>query len=131
MEDKNKFELTYKAPSEKERKTIESIKGQYEVNSAVPKSAYARIVKLDKKIKNTATTIALAFGIVGALIFGTGLTMVLEWGLIYWGILVATLGVPFIALAKPMHSILIKCGKKKHGATIIKLSEEFLEEGKK
>ena len=52
MEDKNKFELTYKAPSEKERKIIESIKGQYEVNSAVPKSAYERIVKLDKKIKN-------------------------------------------------------------------------------
>ena len=131
MEEKNKFELTYRAPSEKERKTIESIKGQYEVNSAVPESAYARIVKLDKKIKSTATIVALVFGVVGALIFGTGLTMVLEWGLIYWGVLVASLGVPFIALAKPMHSILISSGKKKYGATIIRLSEEFLEESKK
>lgn len=131
MEEKNKFELTYSAPSEKERKTIESIKGQYEINSVVPESAYARIVKLDKKIKNTATVVALVLGVIGALIFGTGLTMVLEWGIIYWGILVATLSVPFIALAKPMHSILVKSGKKKYGATIVRLSEEFLEKNEK
>ena len=119
----NKFEFTYRAPTENERRTVEGIKKQYEEKGA---NSLERLKRLDKKVKSGATVPALIVGIIGALIFGTGLTMVLEWGLILWGILVCVISLPFIIFAPFLHKILFKRGKERHGDEILRLCEELL-----
>ena len=125
MNDENKFEYTYKALSERERGTIESITNQYRTKTA-NEEAYEKIVRLDRKIKNTAQTVALVLGVVGALIFGLGMSMILAWSIYFWGIIVALLGVPFILLAPILNKLLLKRGKKKYGDEILRLSDELL-----
>ena len=119
----NKFEFTYRAPTENERRTVEGIKKQYEEKGD---SSLERLKRLDKKVKSGATVPALIVGIIGTLIFGTGLTMVLEWGLILWGILVCAISLPFIIFAPFLHKILFKRGKEKHGEEILRLCKELL-----
>lgn len=122
----NKFDYTYKAPTERERKTIENIKSQYEIKE-LPSSAYQRVVSLDKKIKKTATCISIILGTIGTLIFGLGLTCVLEWGLYVWGIIIAVVGAIPTSLAFFAYNSMIKRGKKKYGEEILRLSSEILE----
>jgi hypothetical protein len=119
----NKFEFTYRAPTENERRTVEGIKKQYEEKGG---GSLEELKRLDKKVKSGATVPALIVGIIGALIFGTGLSMVLEFGLILWGILVCVISLPFIIFAPFLHKILFKRGKEKHGEEILRLCEELL-----
>ena len=125
MKNNNDFEYKYVAPTSAERKEIEHIK-----NSYMPKSysadKLARLRKLDGKVRNVPTMIALIFGIVGLLIFGTGLTLVLQWNLIVWGIVVGFVGVVPIALAYPMYIKVNNFLKNKYSEEIIKISDELL-----
>jgi len=126
MENKQ-FNYTYKAPTEQERKEIEAIKRQYEE----PKSEEGkleRLRKLNNYVNGLATALSLIAGIGGILIFGLGLAMVLEWGLIVWGIIVMVVGIPPVIIAYPVYNKLIKRGKEKYGKEIIKLSDELLNE---
>ena len=85
QENQNKFEYTYSAPSEAERREIESIRRQYEEHPRSAESKLERLRKLDAYVKNSATCVALILGVVGLLIFGLGMAMVLEWALPVWG----------------------------------------------
>lgn len=124
----NKFEYTYRALSEEQKRVISSIKGQYDVKAKTPVGAYEEIVRLDKKVKNTAMALAITLGVIGLLIFGLGLTMVLEWEIYLWGILVGLIGAIPCALAMPLYLLSMKKGKKKYGARILELSSELLGE---
>ncbi len=129
MEEKknnNTFEYTYSAPTEAEKKQIESIRRQYETPQKHVESKVERVKRLDAKIKNTANAFSLAFGIVGCLVFGLGLAMILEWGILLWGVAVMALGCPLMIFSYPLYNFLIKRGKKKYGAEILRLSEEIL-----
>lgn len=125
----NKFEFTYKAPTESERRTIEAIKSQYEEKPRT-EGAYEKLIRLDKKVKNVPTIVALIVGILGTLIFGLGLTMVLEWHIYVWGVLVSLVGAVPVALAPILHTQLLKRGKKKHAKEILILSEQILKNQK-
>ncbi len=121
----NKFEFTYKAPTESERRTVEAIKSQYEERTEAD-GDYEKLLKLDRRVKNIATIPSLAMGIIGTLIFGTGMAMVLEWNLIAWGIVVALVGAIPMASAPFFNKYLLKKAKKKYGDEIIRLSEKIL-----
>ncbi|MBQ9118272.1 MAG: hypothetical protein IJY11_03615 [Clostridia bacterium] len=121
-----KFEYTYSAPTEEEKKKIESIRRQYVEESPSGESKVERIKALDGKVKNTATIVSLVLGVAGCLLFGLGLTMILEWSIWLWGIVCMAVGcLPMIA-AYPVHHALIKSGKKKYGEEIVRLAEELL-----
>ena len=60
------------------------------------------------------------------LIFGLGLSMVLEWGIILWGIIVGLLGIAIIIIAYPVYVIILKNLKCKYSEEIIKLSDDLL-----
>lgn len=121
----NKFEYTYSALSEEEKKKIESIAKKYRDEKA-PISPLERIRKLDKKIQNTATMSALIAGIVGCLIFGGGLALVLEFKKIVIGIVLMVIGCVPMAAAYPTYNFFFQRGKKKYGEEILRLSEEIL-----
>lgn len=123
----NQFNFNYAAPTEEERKEIDSIRRQYAPQEKT-ESKLERLRRLDALVKNTAIISSLCLGVVGCLIFGLGLTMILEWKLILWGVLVCVLGSAPMAAAYPVYKRVLKTQKQKYGDEILELSEELLNE---
>ena len=131
MENKNEsnsFSFSYTAPTEEERRQIESIRRQYVISPSDAQSKTDRLKKLHERVHSTPRIISLTLGVVGLLIFGLGLAMVLEWQLIFAGVLIAAVGACPIAAAYPVYSLLLAKNKKKHGEEIVRLSNELLGE---
>lgn len=127
MEEKQtKFEFNYSAPSEQERKEIESIRRQYTTVTETKDDKLFRLRKLNSYVNNSATIIGLVFGVIGLLIFGLGMTMVLEWSLVLWGVIVGAVGVIPMAIAYPVYKAVYKKNKLKYGEEILALSNELL-----
>ena len=124
----DKFEYRYSAPTSEQRKEIDSIRNQY-----LPKdksmSKLDRLRHLDSKVKEIPLIWALSLGIVGILLFGTGMTFYLEWTK-YWyiGIPFSLVGVLNMIIAYPVFKRMTNRLKNKYGEEIIKLSNELLNE---
>lgn len=121
------FKYTYSAPTEEERMEIESIKRQYEPKVKV-ESKLDKLRNLDKKVKLFPIILSLTLGIIGTLIFGLGLTLVLEWNKIILGVIVAIIGLIPVFFAYPTYSIIYGKNKEKYSEQILKLSDELLNE---
>lgn len=125
----NKFVYNYSAPTEDERREIEGIRKQYG-GEQVKKNSLSRLRELDKRVKNPPLILSIILGVVGVLVFGTGLTMILEWSLYVWGILVMVVGIVPVSIAYPLRKRLVKRNKERYGDEILKLSGELLNENK-
>lgn len=125
----NKFIYNYAAPTEEERREIEDIRKQYN-GEQEKKDNLTRLRELDKRVKKPPLIISIVVGVVGVLIFGTGLAMVLEWSLLGWGVAVMAIGAVPAAIAYPLRKMLTKRNKERYGDEIIKLSNELLNENK-
>ena len=130
MENKgnNRFEYTYTAPTEQERREIISIRNQYADPETNKELKLMRLRRLDATVNNTATAISLILGVGGLMIFGLGMTMILHWSLLVFGILVAIAGCVPMGIAYYSYKCVFAMGKKKYGEEILKLSEELLSE---
>ncbi len=127
--DNNKFEFTYKAPTKSERETIEDIRKNY-LPKPEEENEFEKLKKLDGKVKNIPTIWGLCVGIVGVLIFGLGLTMVLEWNLLVSGIIVCVAGcIPMVG-AYPVYKKSKSILTNKYKDKILALSEKLLNEEK-
>ncbi len=120
----DKFDYTYKAVSENERKEIEYIKRQYQPDPQL--DGLARLRKLDNKVKGCAMSAGLVAGVVGTLLFGGGMALVLEFAMVALGIVLCVLGIPPIALAYPLYKKVLARGKAKYGDEIIALTNQLL-----
>ncbi|MDE5897532.1 MAG: hypothetical protein K2H43_06945, partial [Clostridia bacterium] len=116
---------TYSAPTEEERREIEDIRKRYTEKSDT-EGKLERLRRLHRHVNRPPLAVSVTAGVVGTLIFGLGMTMVLEWHLIGWGIGVAAVGAGILALARFAHKALLKRNKKKYGDEILKLTEELL-----
>ena len=125
----NQFNFKYTAPSQEERKEIDSIRRQYTPQDKT-ETKLERLRRLDGLVKNTAIVWSLVLGIIGCLIFGLGLTMVLEWSILLWGIILMAIGSVPMAIAYPVYKFVLNKGKEKYGDEILRLSEELLNENK-
>ncbi|MBQ3219838.1 MAG: hypothetical protein IJB32_04525 [Clostridia bacterium] len=126
MENNNeKLEYSYSAPTEEEKEYIKSIRRQY-VSEEKETSKFEQLKMLNNKVNNPPTIVALIIGIIGLLIFGTGMTMVLEWALLVWGIAVSAVGAIPILISYPIYKSVLKKRKEKYGDEILRLSEELL-----
>ena len=121
------FNYKYTAPTEEERKEIASIRRQYAPQEQT-ESKMERLRRLDALVKNTAIIWSLALGVVGTLVFGAGLTMILEWSILLWGIVLMAVGSVPVAIAYPVYKWLLKKYKNRYGDEILRLSEELLNE---
>ncbi len=126
MKNKSDFTYSYSAPTSENRKEIESIRSKYLNQATSTDAKFNKLKKLDNKVKNIPTTIALAIGIVGLLIFGLGISMILEWKIIIWGVVVSLAGFSVMIIANPIFKFSTKKLKEKYSAEILKLSEELL-----
>ena len=122
-----KFEYTYSAPTEQERKEIEHIQSQYrpQVKST---SKLDILRKLDNKVKNVPTITSLILGIVGILTFGLGLTLILEWKIYIGGVVLGFVGCVVMGIAPLLHNKIYNQLKNKYSSEILKLSGELLNE---
>lgn len=123
----NQFHFKYTAPTEEERKEIDSIRRQY-VPQEKTETKMEKLRRLDALVKNTAIIWSLVLGVIGTLIFGLGLTMILEWEIWLWGIVVMVVGSVPAALAYPVYKAVLQKYKNRYGAEILRLSEELLNE---
>ena len=133
MEEKNAntdFKFTYSA---KEQDEIKRIRQKYMVQE---EDSMTRLRKLDAHTTSKATVFALLLGIVGALIMGTGMSLIMTdlasalemtylVGLIIGGVEGVT-GMILIALAYPVYRKILKSEREKIAPEILKLSEELL-----
>lgn len=126
----SEFQYHYTAPTEEERKEIAAIQRRYQTapsegNETAEK--YRRLCALDRHIRSSAAAGALTIGIAGCLLFGGGLALVLEGGMLLWGSLLSLFGFLPMAAALPFHRLFLRLGGKKHGEEILRLSEELLQ----
>ena len=126
----NQFNFRYTAPTEEERKEIDSIRRQYAPQEKT-ETKLERLRRLDSLVKNTAIIWSLVLGVLGCLIFGLGLTMILEWDILLWGIILMAIGSVPMAVAYPIYRLVLNKGKAKYGDEILRLSEELLNESEK
>ena len=124
---KNDFEYKYVAPTVAERKEIESIRDSYIAKPiSQVDSKLDRLRKLDFRVKNIPLIVSLAIGILFTLVFGLGLTMILEWNQVLSGVIVSA-----VSILPMIFNYLIFCHmstflKSKHKDEILKLSNELL-----
>lgn len=123
----NQFNFKYTAPTEEERREIDNIRRQY-ISKEKTETKIERLRRLDALVKKTAVIWSLVLGVLGCLIFGLGLTMVLEWNIYFWGIALMIIGSAPMAVAYPVYKVLLQKYKNRYGEEIVRLSEELLNE---
>lgn len=125
--DNNKFSFTYSAPTEAERREIEGIRRQYRIEEK-KESKIERLRKLHSLVSGSATAASLVAGVIGLLVFGTGMALALEFKELFIGIIISVIGAVPISLAYPIYKSMMNRGKKKYGDEILRLSDEILGE---
>lgn len=125
--DNKEFKYTYKALSENEKHEIEYIRNQYKPKTE-QESNLQKLRTLDAKVKNSAIILPLIIGVIGTLIFGVGLTLILELKIILWGVILCAVGLIPISIAYPLSCILHAKSREKYGDEILKLSNQLLDD---
>lgn len=123
MENNQSFEYTYSAPEQEE---IRRIREKY-----LPKDEYAskldQLKKLDKMTERKGTIISIVLGIIGTLLFGTGLSFVLALTQNFVpGIIIGVVGMIVLASALPAYMHITKKEREKVADEILKLTEELM-----
>lgn len=126
MENNEKFTYTYSAPTEAERREIESIRRQYKAETPT-ENKVERLRALHSKVVGRATAVSLVFGVVGTLIFGGGMALALEFDMLLLGVILSVIGAIPMAVAYPVYKSEMAKGRAKYGEEILRLSDELLE----
>ena len=132
MTDNNQFKYNYSA---KEQAELKRIRDKYTA-PAKEEDKMARLRRLDASVTNTAQAVALAFGIIGALMLGFGMSLIMtDLGEILGsykdmamviGIITGIVGGVIASLAYPIYNAIVKTKRKKLAPEIIRLTDELM-----
>ena len=132
MENKESFELTYSA---KEQDEIKKIREKY-IRPEIKEDKMEELRRLDKKATEKATVTALVVGVIGALILGSGMSMIMTdinlfIGLgnneaLITGIIVGVVGIILVSLAYPLYNPILKKEQERIAPKIIELTDELM-----
>lgn len=118
---KEPFEYTYSA---KQQEEIEKIRRKY-----MPKEEdkMELLRKLDRDVTKPGTIWSLVLGIVGCLLFGTGMSCVMVWAdsLFAVGIIVGIIGMIVMGIAYPVYMKVTEKQREKLAPQILALTEEL------
>ncbi len=89
-----------------------------------------QLKKLDSKAKTPANIFTYTFGIISALILGTGLCLSMSVigsgiGAFIAGIVVGIIGIVGCCVNYPIYKMLLEKGKNKYGSDIMRLAKEI------
>lgn len=132
MDNKQTFNYTYSA---KEQEEIKAIRQKYDP-AQKQEDPMEALRRLDAAVTQKATSLSIAFGILGALILGSGMSLAMTdigaaIGLgsgmaMLIGIAVGTLGIILVSAAYPLYNKVIKSERKRIAPEIIRLTDELL-----
>lgn len=115
------FEYTYSAPEQEE---IKRIRSKY-LPKDQAESKLEKLRRLDREAERPGTVAALVLGVIGTLIFGTGMCCCLVWELYVLGIAVGIVGGVMLGMAYPTYSWVTKRRREKIAPEILALTEEL------
>ncbi len=127
MENKEEFSFTYSAAQQQE---IENIRRKY-----IPKeeNKMERLRKLHNSASQKAQAWAIAIGVIGTLIMGTGMSMAMtDIGAVLGslamviGIAVGLVGMILVALAYPVYNRVLTKERQRIAPEILRLTDELL-----
>lgn len=135
MENRNietSFKYTYSA---KEQDEIAKIRKKYQVQE---EDGMSRLRKLDAGVSQKASVVSLIMGITGALIMGTGMSLILTevgaaiglhgaMGMVV-GIIFGVIGIIPVAMAYPVYNRVLKKERERVAPEILRLTEELMRE---
>ena len=135
MENNNEnkgFQYTYSA---REQAELKRIREKY-TPSTEAEDKMERLRRLDASVTQKAQAVALIFGVIGALILGTGMSLCMtdfaqilgshrDMAMVV-GIPVGLVGGVLAALAYPMYNLIVKRERKKIAPEIIRLTDELM-----
>ena len=129
MQDNETFEnetFKYKYSSEK-AKEVDDIVNKY---LAKEDDKLTQIKKLDAAVERKAAIKAITIGVIGALIMGTGMSIVLEAASSFLavGIVVGLMGIAVMAIAFPIHKRTLKKEREAAAPQILALSQDIKNE---
>ena len=130
MESKETFHYTYSA---KQQEEIRAIREKYAAPTQ-EEDKMTQLRRLDAAVTQKATCISLVIGIIGALILGSGMSLVMtEIGSIIGlanamipGIAVGIVGMGMALSTYPIYKKLLNARKKKYAPEILKLSDKIM-----
>ena len=87
-----------------------------------------KLCALDNKVKVPASIFAYTFGIIGALILGTGMCLAMKviGDLMALGIVVGVIGIAMVSVTYPIYKMILKSRKAKYSKEILELSEKIM-----
>ena len=131
-QEQNGFTYTYSA---KEQAELKRIRDKYTAPIEA-EDKMARLRKLDASVTNTAQAVAIAFGVIGTLILGLGMSLIMTDLAEFFGFgeaMAMVVGVPvgivggiLASLAYPIYSAIVKAKRKKLAPEIIRLADELM-----
>ena len=126
-ETRETFHYTYYAAQQEE---IKRIRGKY---AAPEQDKMEQLRRMDRRATQKAQAWALALGVVGALILGTGMSLAmtelsgfLGGTAMFVGIPVGLVGIALVALAYPVYHRILKKERQRVAPEILRLSEELM-----
>lgn len=124
------FKYTYSANEQEE---IKRIRQKYQPKE---EDKMTRLRKLDAQVTQKATSISLVLGIVGALIMGSGMSLMMtdlgrvlgmtDMTSMIVGVVIGLLGIVLVALAYPVYNRVSKKESEKVAPEILRLTEELM-----
>ena len=131
-QEQNGFSYTYSA---KEQAELKRIRDKYTPPTEA-EDKMDRLRRLDASVTGTAQGFAIAFGVIGTLILGLGMSLCMtELGEILGsykdmamviGIIVGVVGGVLASLAYPIYNAIVKAKRKKLAPEIIRLTDELM-----
>ena len=109
----------------------EKIASEYVVKNT---SKIVALKKLDNLAKRGANIFAFTFGIISALVMGTGMSFLMTDlapktpGIMVLGVVLGVIGLAGVSVNYFIYKVLLKRGKMKYGSDILKLAKEIAEE---
>lgn len=129
----NKFNYTYSA---KEQEELKKIRQRYTAPEKKEIDKMEQLRRLDASVTKKGTIASLVLGVVGALIMGTGMSLIMtEFGKILGslsnfampiGIVLGVVGMVLVALAYPIYNRITKKERERIAPEIIKLTDELM-----
>lgn len=122
----NVFEYNYSA---KQQKEIETIRRKYmQTPRETKEDKMETLRRLDQSTERKGTIWGLVFGIVGILLFGTGMSCVMVWPdtLMAMGIVTGIVGIMLIVPAYPIYRRITRKEREKLAPRILALTEELM-----
>lgn len=131
MDNKNEFKYTY---SSNKQEKIKEIREKYMKKN---EDSFDYLCKLDESVRNKSTILSLVMGIIGALIFGFGMSLILtDLGInmgindnkicLIFAIVIGIIGIIVCIFAYPLYRFIERKEREKIAPKVIKITDELL-----